>query len=99
MCYNDYLKFNNLDNQYSLVSDGEKIKWIYLKSNPLQIQAMAFRDNGEDPNEVLQYIEKYIDLEKIFDSEMDEKLQDFYTALNWGPISTKINQNSSRFFN
>lgn len=96
--YNDYLKLYGLNKKHAKISDGEKIKWVYLKDNPLNISEMAFRDNGEDPEDLLQFIRKHIDHEKIFESELVEKLKDFYTALNWGQIPTNVNENASKFF-
>ena len=59
---------------------------------------MAFRDNGEDPQEVLDYITKYTDLEKVYESEIVGKLEDFYTALHWGSLPTNISANFTKFF-
>lgn len=97
--YNDYLRHNNLDKQYAYIGNNEKIKWLYLTAdNPYRVEAMAFKDNDEDPKEILEYIEKYADREKVFDSEMEKKLQHFYTALKWGNIPTKVYQEHEKFF-
>ena len=97
--YNDYLRYKELDRKYAYIGNGEKIKWLYLTvNNPYRLETMAFKDNDEDPKEVLEYIEKYADREKVFDSEMEKKLQDFYTALKWGNIPTKVYQEHAKFF-
>lgn len=97
--YNDFLRHVKLDTKYPYIKDGEKIKWLYLKSdNPFRLDALAFKDNDEDPKEILEYIEKYVDRSKVFDSEMEKKLQDFYIALGWGNIPTKVYQEHAKFF-
>lgn len=97
--YNDFLRHHKLDNHYAYIGDNEKIKWLYLlPDNPFRLESMAFKDNDEDPKEVLNYIKNYADRDKVFDSEMEKKLQDFYDALNWGNIPTKVYQEHSKFF-
>ena len=44
--YNDLIKFWGLNKEYSYITQGEKIKWIYLKPNPYQIEAIAFLEFG-----------------------------------------------------
>jgi len=96
--HNDFIRHYKLDKKYAKITDGQKVKWVYLKANEYRLSEMAFRDNGEDPPEVLAFIEKYIDREKIYDRELVGKLSDFYTALKWGSIPTNVNVNSSKFF-
>ena len=40
--YNDLLRFWKLDGKHNLIAQGEKIKWVYLKPNPYQIEELAF---------------------------------------------------------
>lgn len=97
--YNDFIRHSHLERNYAQISNGEKIKWVYLKdTNPLKLDGLAFRDNGEDPQEIIDYINKYIDLEEVFETELVKKLTDFYEALKWGAIPTNINPNASKFF-
>ena len=42
--YNDLLRFWKLDTKHELITNGTKIKWIYLKPNPYQIEEIAFLD-------------------------------------------------------
>ena len=42
--YNDLLKYWKLDKTYSQIVQGDKVKWIYLKKNPFQIEALAYLD-------------------------------------------------------
>ena len=41
--YNDFLKYNQISRQYSGISNGEKIKWVYLKQNPLGLNTIAYK--------------------------------------------------------
>jgi DNA polymerase elongation subunit (family B) len=81
----------------SPITDGDKVRWAYLKDNPLMISELAFKGYN-DPKEVMDFLHEYIDYDKIFDSELKKKLENFYTALSWGKISTEINQNAGKFF-
>lgn len=79
------------------IQDGDKIKWVYLKDNPLMVSELAFKGYN-DPKEIMDMLNEYIDYDKIFDSAFKKKLESFYAALSWGKISTEINQNADRFF-
>ena len=95
--YNRLLKYYGIEKQYERITDGEKIKYLYLKSNPLQIDAVAVK-GYHDPKEIIQLVEEYIDTDALFENELRNKLDDFYTALNWGNIPTEVNQNAGDFF-
>ena len=77
------------------IKDGEKIKWTYLKQNTLGLDTVAAK-GFEDPEEIIKFITQYIDYERIFTSSLENKLGDFYNALNWGNIPK--NDNMSDFF-
>jgi len=53
--YNDFLKHHKISRQYSGISNGDKIKWVYLKQNPLGLSTIAYKGH-EDPPEVLDFI-------------------------------------------
>jgi DNA polymerase elongation subunit (family B) len=95
--YNRLLKYYGIHTQYEKISDGEKIKYVYLKNNPLQIDAVAVK-GYHDPKEIIDLVDKFMDTDALFDNELKNKLEDFYTALNWGNIPTEVNQNASDFF-
>ena len=50
----------------------------------------------EDPEQIVKFIQEYIDYEKIFDSALLNKLSDFYNSLGWGTVPK--NDNLSNFF-
>jgi DNA polymerase elongation subunit (family B) len=95
--YNRLLKLFGIQNSYEPISDGAKIKYVYLKSNPYKIDVLAVK-GYQDPPEILQLVEKFIDTDALFDNELRNKLDDFYSALKWGNIPTEVNQNAEEFF-
>ena len=93
--HNDLVKFWGLSNQHSYITQGDKVKWIYLKPNPYQIDAIAFLDFdlGE---KIRMFIEEYADRKKIFDSILLNKLEGFYNDLGW---VLNLNPYKEMFFN
>ena len=93
--YNDILRFKKLDKQFPTFQIGDKMYIAYLKENPYKIDVMGF--NGyNDPPEIMDFIEKYIDRDRIFESVMRNKLEGVYVDLGWGaPI---FNRNVHKFF-
>jgi DNA polymerase elongation subunit (family B) len=93
--YNDLLRFKKLDKQYNTFQIGDKMFIAYLKDNPYKIEVIGF--NGyNDPPFITEFIEKYLDKTKIFDSVIKNKLETIYEDLKWGkPI---FNNNINKFF-
>ena len=82
--------------KYEPISEAEKIKWVYLKQNPYGLDGVAM--NGyNDPPQIMELINTYINHDKIFERELLKKLEDFYGALDWGEVlsSTKT---AEKFF-
>jgi DNA polymerase elongation subunit (family B) len=95
--YNRLLMHYGIGDRYEKIKDGTKVKWVYLKHNPLRIDAVAIK-GYQDPPEVVSFIEEYIDYNSLFENELSSKLQDFYNALKWGNIPTQVNQNAQEWF-
>ena len=93
--YNDLLKFWKLDTKHSYIVQGDKVKWIYLKPNPYQIEAIAFL-SFDIPEKILNFIEKYADRDKIFESILLNKLEGLYDDLGW---NLNLNPYIDIFFN
>ena len=52
----------------------------------------------DDPQEVLDFITKYINYEKHFQSDLENKLLAFYTALGWGRLPARNSKMIRKFF-
>jgi len=90
--YNDLLRFWKLDTKHELITNGTKIKWIYLKNNPYQIEEIAFLDY-DMPEKINTFIEQYADRKKVFESILLNKLEGFYGDLEWNlNLNPYINQ-------
>lgn len=94
--YNQLLQHFNCGFKYSPMRNGDKMKWVYLKQNPLGLDAVAFK-GADDPEVIETFIKNYIDYDRIFESDMQNKLEDFHTALGWGALQLKITK-SDKFF-
>ena len=80
--YNNMLTFLGLDKDFQPLYESEKIKWAYLKPNEMNYEAIAFR-GYEDPPQILEFVKKYIDVEKIYEHELESKLEDIFSAMRW----------------
>jgi hypothetical protein len=81
-----------LDTKYPIFQVGDKMYIAYLKENPYRIDVIGF--NGyNDPPEILEFIEKYIDRDGLFESVIKNKLENVYKDIGWGmPVfNRKIN--------
>jgi hypothetical protein len=85
--YNRFLRSKGLDKKYATIRDGDKIKYTYLKPNPLEIETIAVK-GFDDPKEVIDFVTEYIDYKALFDRELQDKLSDFYAAMGWGKLPT-----------
>jgi DNA polymerase elongation subunit (family B) len=95
--YNRLLTHFNIQTRYEPIADGAKIKYVYLKANPLRIDALAIK-GYQDPPQIVEMITEYIDTDALFENELRNKLDDFYTALKWGLLPTEQNSNADDFF-
>ena len=80
--YNDLLRYWKLDNKYAPIVQGDKVKWIYLKKNPYNIEALAYLDY-DMPDKIREFLDKFADKEKVFDTILLNKLEGFYDDLGW----------------
>jgi DNA polymerase elongation subunit (family B) len=97
LTYNALLNHFNIQTRYEKISDGAKIKWVYLTPNPFRIDTVALTGYN-DPPQIEELVSKYVDYNALYENELQKKLDDFYTALRWGNIPTKVNQNANKFF-
>jgi DNA polymerase elongation subunit (family B) len=92
--YNDLLRFWKLNSKHNYISQGEKIKWIYLKSNPYQVESIAFLE-GDMPDKIKAFIEANVDRNKIFTSILLNKLEGFFGDIGY---NLYINEYKNKFF-
>ena len=94
--YNQLLAFYKVPYKYEPMKDGDKIKWVYLKRNPLGLEATGLKGHN-DPPQILKLVEQYIDYDKIWEKELENKLDDFYKAMDWEKPNPNLNK-ASEFF-
>ena len=93
--YNDLLKYWGLNN-FEQIKSSEKIKWIYLKPNTMNIKQIGFK-GYDDPPKIMEFIKQNIDYDKLFTRALEKKIRMFYEALQWDMPVDKINT-LERFF-
>src|SRR5210317_247151 len=94
--YNQLLKYYNCAYKYEPMKDGDKIKWVYLKNNPLGLQSVGLTGYN-DPKEILDLVEQHIDYDLIWKKELENKLDDFYKAMDWDKPNPNMAA-ASKFF-
>jgi DNA polymerase elongation subunit (family B) len=92
--YNDLLRFKKLDKKYESILEGDKIFIINLKQNPYGIETIGL-PNAQIPNEIDEFVRKYIDIDEIFESLLANKLRNLYDDLGW---ELELNPHRSKFF-
>ena len=80
--YNDLLKLWQLDRKHNLITMADKVKWIYLKDNPYKIEALAFFDY-DMPDKIKTFLDTYANRQKVFESILLNKLEGFFSDLQW----------------
>jgi DNA polymerase elongation subunit (family B) len=96
IAYNDCLKHFDSPFKYSPMRNGDKIKWVYLKDNPLGLDGLGFT-GYDDPQEIIDFVATYVDHNKIFERELKGKLQDFFDAVGWGEVVSE-QRTAEKFF-
>lgn len=82
LTYNQLLKYFKAAFKFEPMKDGDKIKWVYLKPNPLGLESVGLTGYN-DPKEILDLVEEHINYELIWAKELENKLDDFYEAMAW----------------
>jgi len=80
LLYNHYVKKLGIDKKYQLIREGDKIKFVYLRTpNPYHENVIAFIT--ELPKEF--NLESFIDYDTQFDKTFVEPLKTIIEPLNW----------------
>ena len=85
LLFNHYILKNNLDNKYSLIRNGEKIKFCYLKK-PNSIHENVISFIQDFPKEL--GIDKYIDYDLQFEKSFLEPLKAILDSIGWSVEKT-----------
>jgi len=85
LLFNYYIKKNKLDRKYSLIGNGEKIKFLYLKKpNIIRENVISFIQDF--PREL--GLDKYIDYDLQFEKSFVEPLKAILDAIGWNVEKT-----------
>jgi len=85
LLYNHYVKKHKLDNKYSLIQNGEKIKFCYLKKpNIIHENIISFIQDF--PREI--GLDKYVDYDLQFEKAFLEPLKIILDAIGWNVEKT-----------
>lgn len=80
LLFNHFIREKNLLDRYTPIQEGEKIKYIYLRTpNPIRDKVISF--NGELPKEL--GLHAYIDYETQFNKTFLEPLNIILQAIGW----------------
>jgi DNA polymerase elongation subunit (family B) len=94
--YNDCLTHFNAPFKYEPMKNGDKVKWVYLKTNPLGLDSVAFTGHS-DPPEIEELVNTYIDHNRLFERELEGKLQIFFDSIGWGQVISE-QRTAEKFF-
>ena len=80
LLYNYYIRKNNLEHKYPIIQEGEKIKFIYLKTpNPIRENVISFFQ--QLPKEL--NLDKYIDYTLQFEKSFFEPIKNVLECIGW----------------
>jgi DNA polymerase elongation subunit (family B) len=80
LLYNHYIAHGGLDRKYEKIKEGEKMKFVYLKTpNPIKENVIAYP--GVLPKELA--LHKFIDYNTMFDKAFVEPLKPLLEAMDW----------------
>ena len=85
LLFNHYVKQKKLNNKYSPIGNGEKVKFLYLKK-PNIIQEYVLSFIQDFPHEL--GLDKYIDYDLQFDKSFVEPLRAILDAIGWNVEKT-----------
>ena len=80
LLHNYYIRESKLDKKYEMIKEGDKIKYLYLKTpNPIQENCIAFV--SKLPKEL--DLHKYIDYNTMFEKSFLDPLMTIINCLGW----------------
>jgi len=94
--YNSLLDYWYEGRKYEKITNGSKIRWVYLKDNEFGFDTIAYK-GYEDPREILDLIKNKIDSSRMFEQALKKKIGMFYESMGWEAVVDK-QQSIERFF-
>ena len=87
LLYNHYIKQAGLDQKYEMVQNGEKIKFVYLKT-PNSIKENVIAYANDLPKEL--DLHRFVDYNKQYEKAFVDPIKHLLDALNWDvePVAT-----------
>ena len=80
LLYNHYVRRNKVENKYPVIQEGEKIKFLYLKTpNPIGENVISFFQ--QLPKEF--NLEKYVDYQRQFEKSFFDPLRNVLESIGW----------------
>lgn len=82
LLFNSLIKSKNVDKEYQPIGEGEKIRYVYLKTpNTIGEDVIAFKDQIPSAFE----IDKYVDYDKMFEKAFIAPLDTIVSSIGWSP--------------
>ena len=94
--YNSLLDYWYEGRKYEKITNGSKIRWVYLKDNEFGFDTIAYK-GYEDPREILDLIKNKIDSNRMFEQALKKKIGMFYESMGWEAVVDQ-QQSIERFF-
>ena len=80
LLYNNTVKKKGIDNQYELIQNGDKMKFLYmLTPNPIRENVFGFKDAFPDELD----LNKYIDYDMQFEKTFGEPIEAILKSIGW----------------
>lgn len=80
--YNDLLKLWKLNDKHTTITNGDKVKWIYLTDNEFNLKSISFIEH-DIPSKMDEFLSNHIDIDRVFNSIILNKLDGLYSDLEW----------------
>jgi DNA polymerase elongation subunit (family B) len=80
LIFNHYIKKNKLQKKYSIIKDGEKVKFIYLRQ-PNTVHDSVISFVGKLPKEF--DLDRFVDYNKQFEVSFKEPLNTILSKIDW----------------
>lgn len=92
LLYNHYLREKNLIQNYKMIHEGDKLRFVYLKTpNPIHEDVIAFIDDIPEEFGLIEFV----DYDKMFEKTFLDAMQGILDAVKW---SAQVQTTLEEFF-